>query len=91
MEAYFNRFSISMTKDMALSCSHQGACDEDVAYAVRVPRIRRQLDRIDPEDIRAELKETGAWDAEELSDDENNRERIVWIAAGNIKDEMQAP
>jgi len=35
-----------------------------------------------------ELSEYGAWDEEELSDHVANVERIVWIAAHNLSDEL---
>jgi len=41
------------------------------------------------------LSEYGAWDEEELADDEMNRVRLLWIAAGNAQDAIynkeQAP
>lgn len=89
MEAYFNRFIIQMTKEQALSASHPGECDEDVKALLENKKIARQLDRIPAEKIAAELKEFGAWDEEELKDESANRERIIWIAAGNIKEESK--
>lgn len=89
MIAYFNRLQLSMTLRQAQSASHAGRCDEDVAALVRHPVIRRQLDKIDPAAIAAELKEWGAWDAEELADHAANRARIVWIAAGNIVEDWK--
>lgn len=90
MFACFNRFEIEMTLAQAKGASHQGQCDDDVAALVRVPAIRRQLDKIGPDKIAAELKEYGAWDADELGDDDANRERIVWIAAGDIVENSRA-
>jgi len=90
MFATFNRFELQMTMAQAESASHQGRCDDDVAALVRVPAIRRQLDNIGPEKIAAELKEYGAWDSDELADDAANRERIVWIAAGDIAENSRA-
>lgn len=84
MFASFDRFDIQMTKDQARSASHQGRCDDDVTALLSVASIRRQLDKIPSDFIRAELSEYGAWDDAELSDDAANRARIVWIAAGNI-------
>ena len=84
MYAYFERFVIRLTRDQAESCSHTGQCYEDVREALRVPAIERQLRRIDPEAIRSELSGYGAWDTDELADDDANLERILWIAAGNI-------
>lgn len=82
MTAYFNRFTIDLADQAVRDCSHQGECDDDVAYWE--PQIK--IDAT-PDAIRAELKEYGAWDAEELADDEANRRRIVWIAAGKIQEE----
>ena len=87
MEAYFNRFTIRMTLEQARGASHQGQCDDDVAALVEDKRIARQLDKIPADDIRAELREYGAWDVVELAYDAENRQRIVWIAAGNIVEE----
>jgi hypothetical protein len=47
-------------------------------------KIRRQLERIDPEVLRKELREYGAWDDEDLADHAQNLQRILWIAAGDI-------
>ena len=88
MTAYFNRFTLNLTKAQALSGSHQGACDEDIAQLLTVPVIRRQLDKIPAAALRAELKETGAWNEDELQDAEANNARIVWLAAVNIREEL---
>ena len=87
MIAYFDCFSIKMTLEQAESCTHFGPCDEDVAALSKVPKIKKQLDRLPPGDLAATLKEYGAWDKDELSDHEQNLQRILWIAAGNIKEE----
>lgn len=72
-----------MPLECVQDCSHQGACDDDVAHWA--PKLT--ID-VTPDDIRAELKEYGAWDAEELADDEANKERLVWLAAGSIQENM---
>ena len=83
--ATFNRFEIEFPDGAVNDCSHGGKCDEDVEYwakeIVRPPEIT-------PEKLATELKEYGAWDDEELKDDEANWRRIIWIGAGNIRDEM---
>lgn len=90
MYADFNQgFSIEMTKKQALSASHPGPCDDEVKALLQNAWIAKQLDLIGPSKIREELKEYGAWDEQELSDNEANRARIVWIAAGNIRDEIE--
>lgn len=88
MYAYFNRFEIQMTRQQAKSASHPGTCDSDVRDLLNDPKILRRLDKIDPEKIAAELREYGAWDDAELQDRQANRERIIWIAAGNITEEL---
>lgn len=87
MWATFNCFEIQMTREQAHTASHQGQCDADVAGLLTNNAIREQLDKIGPDAIRRELKDWGAWDETELSDDAANRARIVWIAAGNIIEE----
>jgi hypothetical protein len=84
MIASFDRFEIEMTKAQAENCSHPGACDADVLALSKNPKIIRQIKKIDPSKIAAELKEYGAWDEEELKDTDQNVQRILWIAAGNI-------
>lgn len=88
--AYFDSFTLEMSEDQARGASHQGQCDDDVAALVDAPNIARQLDAINPQAIARELREYGAWGAEELADDAANRARIVWIAAGNIVEEMDS-
>lgn len=90
MYAQFNRFAIQMTKDQALNVSHSGSCDSDVAYLLQDKKIIRQLKKISDDDLRAELKEYGAWDTEELNNRSDNEARIVWIAGGNIADEIRS-
>jgi hypothetical protein len=41
----------------------------------------------DPDSIRAELKESGAWSEDELRDAEANRCRFIWILAWSAHDE----
>lgn len=84
MFATFNRFELEMTMRQAQGASHPGPCDADVEELCRAPGIRRQLDKIPADKIREELREYGAWDDSELADNEANRRRIVWIAAGDI-------
>ena len=88
MKAYFNKFEIEMTKEQAYSVSHQGQCDNDVEILLQNPKIKRQLRKISDFDLAAELKEYGAWDTEELLNRRDNENRILWIAGGNIIDEL---
>ena len=89
--ASFNRFEMRIPGQCALDCSHSGSCDKDVAHWV--PIIQKQIEsdnftnKPTSEKIRAELEEYGAWDADELADDDANFARLVWIAAGNVSDD----
>lgn len=84
MVAYFNRFSITMTKYEARVMSHRGQCYPDVAHYASLPKFKRQLAKIATEDLAKELKEYCCWDTEELANNEENQKRILWIAAGMI-------
>ncbi len=84
--ALFNRFEIDMPLEAVYDCSHQGECDDDVEHWSS--KIARP-ERCTVEPLRAELKEYGAWDEDELADDDTNWQRIIWIAAGNIKENIR--
>ena len=88
MYVSFNGFELKLTKDQAHTGSHIGACDADIEYLRTVPAIRRQLDKLDPAILAAELKEYGAWDGTELADHDKNLCRILWIACGDIVEEL---
>jgi len=90
MYATFNRFEIKMTKEQAKSASHQGQCIEDVEALMENKKYMHQFKKIDKDDIRAELKEYGCWDDEELTDEIDNVMKITWIAAGNIVEELES-
>src|SRR5690348_12833774 len=73
------RIELKMTLEQAESISHSGECDEDVKELSQVPEIKSQLEKLDKDVLVSELKEYGAWDAEELSDHSQNLQRILWI------------
>jgi hypothetical protein len=94
--ASFNRFQFRMPGEAVTDCAASGSVDVAVAlWAPRIATLTRALYADDPanpwnptpEKVREELRETGAWDEDELADDAENWKRIVWIAAGNIADE----
>lgn len=84
--AHFNRFSVHLPERCIKECCGPGSTDSAVAYWSSLCDFEPSAT---PEAIRAELAEYGAWDDAELADDEMNRRRIVWIAAGNIKEETK--
>jgi hypothetical protein len=89
--ASFNRFELRLPGQCVLDCSHSGPCDNDVAHWA--PLVRQQVEKDafprqpTPDTIREELREYGAWDNQELADDDQNWHRLIWIAASNIRDE----
>ena len=82
--ASFNRFELRLPGACVADCSHSGPCDADVAHWA--PLVTRPAD-CTPDALRSELREYGAWDADELADDAANWARILWLAAGNVSDE----
>jgi hypothetical protein len=68
----------------AQSASHSGSCDDDVEALSKVPYIADQLSKIDPQKLQDELRGYGAWNADELADHDQNLQRILWIACGDI-------
>lgn len=84
------RIELAISRPDARSGSHQGRCDDDVFALSRVPYIAKQLAKIDPELLADELSEWGVWDDEELADHEQNLQRILWLACGDIVEESHS-
>lgn len=80
------RIELQMTIQQAESASHQGDCDEDTRELSKVTAIAEQLAKIDPAVLSDELKEYGAWDAGEMSDHNQNLQRVLWLAACDISE-----
>jgi hypothetical protein len=53
-----------------------------------LPSIKKQLDRLDPDRVREVLRDYGAWDQAELSDHDANLDRLLWIACGDIVENL---
>ena len=80
------RIELQMTLEQARMASHQGPCDADVKFLSSLPNIARQTAKLNPAILAGELKEYGAWDKEELPDHDQNIQRLLWLAAGDIVD-----
>lgn len=74
-----------MTLKQANSASHSGDCELDVNALI--PKLKKQLDKIDPKLLADELREYGAWDTVQLSNHADNLQRLVWVAACDISEE----
>ena len=79
---------LTITKAQEHAGHHQGQCDRDIADLRRVPSIKKQLDRLDPDRVREVLRDYGAWDQAELSDHDANLDRLLWIACGDIVESL---
>lgn len=75
---------LNITKVEANIGFHSGQCDNDILLLRKVPRLRRQLDKLDPELVCNELRSIGEWDEEELKDHDQNLNRLLWLACANI-------
>ena len=84
----FNRFELNITKAQVLATWHPGAMDDDIAALSKVPGIARQLKKLDPEQVRLELAEYGAWNEEELQDHAQNLQRVLWCGVCDIWEEL---
>lgn len=80
------RINLQITRAQAASASHQGQCDADVLALSKVPVIARQLRKLDPKLVAEELRGYGAWDETELTDHQQNLQRLLWLAAGDIQE-----
>lgn len=86
--AYFNYIgSIELKKQIWYCIPRQGAADKAIEALLTMPEVREELKDINPDKLRTELREYGAWDDEDLEDHETNLARILWIAAGNLFEE----
>lgn len=80
----FERFTILFPLSLLEDCGHSGSCDVDVA------RWSRKFQcPVHPQKLADELREFGAWTDEELEDHGANWERLIWIAAGNYRDQQE--
>ena len=88
MEAPFNYIteSLNITKAVANECSRSGNNEYSVNYYMNLPKYRKQLLKLDKEEVRQELNDLGAWEDDELENHEDNLQRLFWLACGNISD-----
>lgn len=84
--AVFNRFELELSPICVRDCATSGPNDEAVAYWTGA--YKKRLSHISDTDLVEELLEYGAWDADDLADRKSNEERILWIAAWNIREDQ---
>jgi len=83
------RITLELSIARAKACLHSGPCDNDVMCHAQASEIKCQLDSIDNDTLISELEEYGAWTKEELQaeDRQDNLERLLWIACGDVMDD----
>jgi hypothetical protein len=80
------RVTLKISKALAKDASHQGDCEDSVREAMRKPYLAKQLDALNMDHVRAYLSELGAWDEDELEDEDMCKVRLVWLACGDINE-----
>ena len=83
------RIELDIKRTHARTATHSGPCDADIAALSVRPYIARQLRKIDPAALSAELAGYGAWDDEERADHAQNLQRVLWIACGDLAEGSQ--
>jgi len=84
MRAVFDEFLIALTAAHVAEIVASGERYRDVVRIAREPYLASQLAAIPPDALRDELRKWGLWGEAELCDEDRNRWRIVWIAAGSL-------
>jgi hypothetical protein len=83
------KIEFQMTMDQAESVGQPGQdAEEDVRQLMRDPDMKEVIEYLQDnmDSVKEELKEQGAWNDEELQDEDMNIVRIIWIAGNDIKD-----
>jgi len=85
--AYFNYIgSIELPVHIIEMCPPSGSADSAIAEMRTLAEVIAELSAIDPEKLKMELKEYGAWDDSELSNHNDNLDRILWLACLDIQE-----
>lgn len=66
-----------------------GAADDAIAHLRTLPEISEQLNSLNSETVRKELREYGAWDETELADHNANLSRLLWIAVCDCREQPE--
>lgn len=72
--------------DLIDGMSSPGQKDDDVQFALESGRVEWTASA---DDIRRFCKSTGAWDDEQLADDDENRARAFWVLACNADEDPE--
>lgn len=81
----YGHLSGQLPNECVTDCSHSGACDSDVEYWVNKLHFTEAIEAVRELAVR-HLREYGAWDDLDTADTETLAQRILWIAAGDVKE-----
>ena len=82
------RIELEFKPEDIVHVCRSGQNDTYVEDVVRLPRVKKQLDKLDPDLVRGVLREYGAWDKNELRDHVRNLRRLVWVALWDCMEEQ---
>lgn len=78
--------TLEFTREQLNSIPLHGQCIDEVLELRKIPEIAEQLQKIDPEALREDLDVYGCWDDEELKSHDDNLNRLLWIATGEVQE-----
>jgi len=87
--AYFYYIgSIELPIEIWMMVPQIGAAEGSISAVRALPEVIAELSEINAEALRNELKDYGTWEESQLADHNENLNRILWIAALEIQDEL---
>ena len=75
---------LRITRTDAAKCSLSGDNEPALKELMQKRYIKKQLKTLNPDKLKKELKEYGAWDSEQLENHEENLLRWLWISCVDI-------
>ena len=71
-----------LSKETIDDCSHAGACDDDVEFWLT------KIDFVFTGSLSEYLRSIGAWEKDELENEEANLSRFLWLVCGDLSEEQ---
>jgi hypothetical protein len=83
----YSSIELNLPRECVNDCGVGGGSkDSAVAFWLRQPDVAKQFENLTLEDSARILYGYGAWEAKELKDLETNKQRILWLASGDVAD-----
>lgn len=83
------RLQLELTQAQAECGSHSGDCESDCRALLALPEIACQVQAWADSDLIAHLGGFGAWEDSELQDSGWNILRTLWLACGDILEDVR--